>query len=52
MSIVEAAFEDAKARFEADSADDPRMLELTKTKTNFNEVSNINDIKHAVIHLF
>jgi hypothetical protein len=40
VSIVEAAFEDAKARFESGSADDPQMLELTKSKTSFNEVSN------------
>jgi hypothetical protein len=49
---VETAFEDAKAKFEADSADDPRMLELTLSKTNFNEVSTLKDMLHATIHLF
>ncbi|KAH7382484.1 hypothetical protein DE146DRAFT_228650 [Phaeosphaeria sp. MPI-PUGE-AT-0046c] len=38
LSIVEAAFEDAKAEFEHDSANDTHVLELTRSKTSIDQV--------------
>ncbi|KAH8722461.1 hypothetical protein GQ44DRAFT_828992 [Phaeosphaeriaceae sp. PMI808] len=37
-SVIEEAFQDAKARFEHDSVKDPQRLELTRSKTEFDDV--------------